>query len=313
MEILWTTVSGYLNKLSQLPVRIKGTDIIEIILISFLIYHIMVWIRSTRAWGLVKGIAVLLLFTLLAMIFHLSTIIWLAEKTLGIGITAVIIVFQPELRKALEQLGSKASGIRQGGTEKSKKGNKGLLSGFFSKEEERFSDRTIAEIVEATFRLAQTKTGALIVMEKDVLLIDWLKTGIELDAIVSSGLLINIFEHNTPLHDGAVIIRGDRILAATCYLPLSDNMKISKELGTRHRAGLGASESTDVLVIIVSEETGKVSATYGGTLERNLTMDRLKELLLELQKKEKEKEKEEKKGKWKFGKGRETDEEKIDE
>ncbi len=293
MEVIWITVSEYLNKLSQLPVRIKETDIIEIILISFLIYHIMVWIRNTRAWVLVKGIAVLLALTLLAVVFHLSTIIWLAEKTLGLGITAVIIVFQPELRKALEQLGKK-----------------NLISGLLPNEEgknikARFSDSTIVEMKKAAFELSKTKTGALIVIEKEDPLTEFEITGIALDSLISSQLFINIFEHNTPLHDGAVIVRGDRIVAATCYLPLSDNMKISKELGTRHRAGLGISECTDSMTIIVSEETGKVSVAYGGELYRNLDGDGLTEKLVHLQNKSVEE------SKFKIWKGRRKNEEKA--
>lgn len=298
MEIIWIRVSEVLNKLSQLPARIKETDIIEIILISFLIYHIMVWIRNTRAWVLVKGIVVLLALTLLAELFHLSTIIWLAEKTLGIGITAIIIVFQPELRKALEQLGKK-----------------NLISGLLPSEEgknvkARFSDDTIDEIIKAIFGttlgLADTKTGALIVFQREDPLKEYEITGIAMDSLISSQLLINIFEHNTPLHDGAVIIRGDRIVAATCYLPLSDNMEISKELGTRHRAGLGISEYTDSMTIIVSEETGKVSVAQEGKLYRNLLADDLKEKMVCFQDKSIEE------SKFKIWKGRRKNEEKAD-
>ena len=271
MEVIWIRVSEVLNKLYQLPVRIKETDIIEIILISFLIYHIMVWIRNTRAWVLVKGIAVLLALTLLAELFHLSTIIWLAEKTLGIGITAIIIVFQPELRKALEQLGKK-----------------NLILGLLPNEEgknvrARFGDEVIVEIRKAAFELSKTKTGALIVIEREDPLIDFEMTGIRLDALISSQLLINIFEHNTPLHDGAVILRNDRIVSATCYLPLSDNLGLSKELGTRHRAGVGISEVSDSTTIIVSEETGKISVAIRGKLLRNVDGELLKKKMGELQ------------------------------
>jgi len=295
MEIIWITISEYLNKLSQLPGRIAWTDIIEIILISFLIYHIMIWIRNTKAWFLVKGIAVLLGLTLLAVIFQMSTIIWLAEKTLGIGITAIIIVFQPELRKALEQLGKK-----------------NLISDLLPIEDNknvkaRFSDQTMMEINRAAFELSRTKTGALIILEKDDSLKEYEETGIPLDSLISSQLLVQIFEHNTPLHDGAVIIRKDRIVAATCYLPLSENMGISKELGTRHRAGLGISEKTDSMTIIVSEETGKVSVAYEGILLRNLDSEDLMEKLVFFQ--DKKEKKKEKKFKWK---GRRKNEEKAD-
>lgn len=272
MEAFWGTMSEYLSKISRLP-SIKFIDIVEIMIISFLMYHVMVWIKNTRAWVLVKGIAVLLGFTLVALLFQMNTIIWIAEKTLGIGVTAIIIVFQPELRKALEQIG-----------------RKNFIGGVLPFDNsqgvrERFSDKTIQELTKATFDLAKTKTGALIVIEQEVVLTEYENTGIPLDSLISSQLLINIFEHNTPLHDGAIIIRGDRIVAATCYLPLSDNMEISKDLGTRHRAGLGISEVTDSLTIIVSEETGKVSVAFGGRLLRNLDSEKLKNKLIMLQNK----------------------------
>ena len=272
METLWETISEWLAKMSRLP-SIKYTDVVEIVIISFLLYQIMVWIKNTRAWILVKGIAVLLAFILLAVLFQMSTIIWLAERTLGLGVTAIIIIFQPELRKALEQLG-----------------RKNFITGVISFDDskgtkERFSDKTVQELVTASFALAKTKTGALMVIEQDVPLTEYENTGIFLDSLISSQLLINIFEHNTPLHDGAIIIRGDRIVSATCYLPLSDNMEISKDLGTRHRAGLGISEVTDSMTIIVSEETGKVTIAFGGRLLRNLDSENLRNKLVMLQNK----------------------------
>lgn len=272
METLWGTISEYLGKMSRLP-SIKFVDIVEIVIISVMIYQVMLWIKNTRAWSLVKGLAVLLGFTLVAVVFQMSTIIWLAEKTLGLGITAIIIVFQPELRKALEQLG-----------------RKNFIVGVLPFDEtrgikERFSDKTVQELVRASFALAKTKTGALIVIEQEVPLTEYENTGIPLDSLISSQLLINIFEHNTPLHDGAIIIRGDRIVSATCYLPLSDNMGISKDLGTRHRAGLGISEVTDSLTIIVSEETGKVTVAFGGRLMRNLDAENLRDKLVMIQNK----------------------------
>ncbi len=254
--------------------KIGLTDIIEIIIIAYLLYHIMVWIKNTRAWTLLKGLAILLAFAFVAVIFELNTIIWLAENTLGIGVIAIVVMFQPELRKALEQLG-----------------RKNILKGFIpsfdesKNTKERFTDTTIAELNKAVFALAKARTGALMVIEQETLLEDYINTGISVDAIISSQLLINIFEHNTPLHDGAVIIRGDRIVAATCYLPLSDNMGISKELGTRHRAGLGVSEVTDSLTVIISEETGKVSIAFGGQLIRNIDSEKLKNKLIMLQNK----------------------------
>lgn len=240
--------------LSFLP-RITFTNIIEIIILAFLVYEILFWIKNTRAWTLLRGLAVIGAFCVMAAIFHLDTILWILGKTATIAVMALIIIFQPELRKALEQLGSK-----------------NLISGIFSfddgKENQTFSERTANEIVRATFEMAKVKTGALMVIERSVSLKEIERTGIEINGLVSSQLLINIFEHNTPLHDGAVVIRGNRVTAATCYLPLSDNMMISKELGTRHRAAVGISEVTDSLTVVVSEETGRVSVVEGGILRR---------------------------------------------
>lgn len=251
----------------------KPTDALEIIIIAFLIYEVMVWIKDTRSWMLFKGIVILLVFVLFASVLNLTTILWLAEKTLNVGIIAVIIVFQPELRKALEQIGRKNIFTDL------------LLSDDSKNVKERFSDRTINEIVKATYELAKTKTGALIVIEQDIPLSEYERTGIPIDSVISSQLLINIIEHNTPLHDGAVIVRNDRIVSATCYLPLSDNMELSKELGTRHRAGVGVSEATDSLTVIVSEETGKVSVALEGKIYRNINGDELKQYLITAQNK----------------------------
>ena len=252
--------------------KIRISDIVEIAIISVVIYYIIKWVKNTRAWMLFRGILVLLVFMGIATIFRFDTIIWIFSNTISVGIIAIIVVFQPELRRALEQLGQKNT-----------------LATIFSfddqkEKNERFTDRTITEIVKATFELAKTKTGALIVIEQEVVLGEYEKTGIALDSKISSQLLINIFEHNTPLHDGAIIIRGNRIVAATCYLPLSENMMINKELGTRHRAGIGISEVSDSLTIIVSEETGKVSLAIGGELIRNVDGDNVRNKLSYIQK-----------------------------
>ena len=183
-------------------------DIVEILIISFLFYHILLWIKNTRAWNLFKGIIVILLFVLVAAIFQMNTILWLAENTLSVGLTALVIIFQPELRKALENLGGKNV--------------LGKLFDFGKVEENKFSDHTIDELIKACYAMGKVKTGALIVIEDEILLNEYVRTGIDIDAIISSQLLINIFEKNTPLHDGAVIVRGDRVVSATCYLPLSD-------------------------------------------------------------------------------------------
>lgn len=249
---------------------VRFIDIIEIIIIAFLVYQLMVWIKNTKAWMLLKGIIVLAGFILIAAIFRMNTILWLAEKSINVLATAAIVVFQPELRRALEKLGQK-----------------NFWSTFVLFEragsEGRFNEKTIDAIVTACYEMSKVKTGALIVVERDIILSEYQHTGIALDCIVSSQMLMNIFEHNTPLHDGAVIIRGNRIVAATCYLPLSDNMRLSKDLGTRHRAAVGMSEVSDALIIAVSEETGRVSFALGGHLTRGVSQEQLREKLVQLQ------------------------------
>ncbi|MGN0376510.1 MAG: diadenylate cyclase CdaA [Suilimivivens sp.] len=260
--------------LARIPRGIRGVDVVEILLISFLVYHILVWIKNTRAWSLLKGIIVIAGFILVAAYFHMDTILWIVQNAFGVAVTAVIVILQPELRKALEELGRKniITSIIPFDTSR-------------ASETGRFSDKTINEIVKACVEMGKVKTGALIVVEQNQSLVEYERTGIDVDGIVTSQLLINIFEKNTPLHDGAVIIRGNRVTSATCYLPLSDNMALSKELGTRHRAGVGISEATDSLTVIVSEETGKISVAYEGALERNLDGESLKEKLKSIQNK----------------------------
>ena len=258
-------IRDYLVKL-YIP-RITWTDIIEIVIIAFVIYNVMVWIKNTKAWVLLKGIIIVVIFALIAYILNLKTILWIAGKTISVGIIALVIIFQPELRRALEQLGRKK-----------------ILFGLFRfndgrEKGERFSSKTAEEIVRACFDMGAAYTGALIVIEQDMVLEEYEKTGIAVDGLVTSQLLINIFEHNTPLHDGAVIIRGDRVVAATCYLPLSDNNSLNKALGTRHRAGVGISEVTDSMTIIVSEETGRVSVAVGGELIHDIDADSLRNKL----------------------------------
>ena len=249
------------------------TDVMEILIISFLIYHILKWIKNTRAWALLKGLLVIAGFLFVAGYFRMNTILWIAQNVLSFAVMALIVVMQPELRKALEELGNKNI-IRA------------ILAIDGSKREGGlFSDKTINEIGKACVDMGRARTGALIVVQQNQPLNDFERTGIEVDAIVTSQLLINIFEHNTPLHDGAVIICGNRVTSATCYLPLSDNLNIDKGLGTRHRAGLGISEVTDSMTIIVSEETGKISVAYNGQLDRGLDAERLKQHLQKIQNK----------------------------
>jgi diadenylate cyclase len=250
--------------------NMKLLDVIEIIIIAYLVYKLMVWIKNTKAWMLMKGIIVLGSFILIAAILKMNTILWIAEKSINVLATAAIVVFQPELRRALEKLGQKDFWSSVMPFERT------TTSG-------RFQEETIDAIVEACYTMSEVKTGALIVVEREIKLTEYQHTGIELDGKVSRQLLVNIFEHNTPLHDGAVIIRGDRIVAATCYLPLSDNMRLSKDLGTRHRAAIGMSEVSDALVIAVSEESGRVSFAMGGHLTRSVSEEQLREKLVQLQ------------------------------
>ncbi|MDO4328004.1 MAG: diadenylate cyclase CdaA [Lachnospiraceae bacterium] len=263
MAELWEGLRSWLSFVQ----RISFSNLVEIIIISILIYEILYWIKNTRAWTLLKGLIVILVFTLFAAIFELQTILWILEKTAAIAATALLVIFQPELRKALEQLGSKNIITN-------------ILSFDDGKDDSGFSEKTVNELTRATFEMAKVKTGALMVIERNDTLKEIERTGIEINGLVSSQLLINIFEHNTPLHDGAVVIRGNRVTAATCYLPLSDNMTISKDLGTRHRAAVGISESTDSLTIVVSEETGRVTVAEGGKLTRISDGESLKRILL---------------------------------
>ena len=268
------------NNLSNLYIPKPGVvDILEIIIIAVMIYHILVWMRNTRAWFLMKGVVSIMAMFVVAVVLEMNTIIWIAQNVVYLGVIAMIVILQPELRKALETLGKK-----------------NFFSAFlpveFNRAEEgNFSDRTVKEIAKACIEMGKVKTGALIVIAQNDLLTEYENTGIEVDAVVSSQLLINIFEHNTPLHDGAVIVRGNRISSATCYLPLSDNMQLSKALGTRHRAGVGISEATDAMTLIVSEETGKISVAYKGELTRNLKAEEIEKQLEKIQNKPKEEKK----------------------
>ena len=255
---------------------ITATDVVEILILGWLVYRILNWIKSTHAWALLRGILVLGVAVTVIYLFQMDSLIYLINQGLSIAIITGVVVFQPELRKVLESLG-----------EREILNHVSLFSLFRSGKqvEQRFSDRTVEELVRASVEMANVKTGALIVIEQNENLHEFERTGIEVDALLTSQLLINIFEHNTPLHDGAVIVRGARITAATCYLPLSDNMNLSKELGTRHRAGVGVSEVTDSLTIIVSEETGNISLAFKGKLDRNVSQKQLRDRLTQLQNK----------------------------
>ena len=265
MQNITGIVGRYLSDINLPSVNI--IDVIEIILIAFFVYQFMVWIKFTRAYTLLKGLLIIAAFLVIAYVFKMNTILWIVSKLAGALITAIVVIFQPELRKVVEQLGQK-------------KIMASIIPFDSGKEvKEKFTDKTVNELIKACFDMAEVKTGALIVIEQEIRLDEYIRTGINVDAILTSQLLINIFEHNTPLHDGAVIVRENRIVSATCYLPLSDNMELSKQLGTRHRAGVGISEVTDSVTIIVSEETGKVSVAEGGHLMGGISSSELREVL----------------------------------
>ena len=256
-------ISFFKNYVSRLTIpKVSVIDVLEILIIAYIFYHIIVWVKDTRAWTLLKGMVFLVFFYLVAMILEMDVIVWIFSNVMVIGAIALVVIFQPELRNALEHLGRRSilgSLSLEGSGEKSK----------------RYSQKSLQAIVKATYDMAKVKTGALIVIEKNIKCLEYERTGISVNADISSQLLINIFEKNTPLHDGAVLVREDRIVAATCYLPLSNSLDISKDLGTRHRAGLGISEVSDSLTIIVSEETGAVSLAMEGHLYHKIDADTL--------------------------------------
>ncbi|WP_416197436.1 MAG: diadenylate cyclase CdaA [Sporanaerobacter sp.] len=253
--------------LKELFLNIRIRDIIDILIVAFAFYKLFMLIRETRAEQLTKGILVLFVATKISEWLELYTVYWILEKTMTVGVLAILIVFQPELRRALEYLGR---------------------SRFFTKSFMEIKDENVNEnvdeIVDAVASLSRQKIGALIVMERETGLNEVVETGTRIDGKISSGLLINIFIPNTPLHDGAVVIKEDTIKAAGCFLPLTDNMSLSKELGTRHRAALGVSEKSDCLAIVVSEETGAISIAENGSLARYLDVKTLKQILLDLYK-----------------------------
>jgi len=238
-----------------------GTDIL---LVTYVIYKLIMLIRGTRAVQLLKGVLLIIITWLVSKYFQLTTLHWLMSQAFTFGVLAVVIIFQPELRRALEQLGRGKLFSRTSGTN-----------------DEDSVNRMVQEVCKSVTYMAKRRIGALIVIERETGLNDYVETGIGINGRVSSELLINIFIPNTPLHDGAVIMRKDTILAAACYLPLSENNSISKELGTRHRAAIGLSEVSDGISIIVSEETGQVSFAANGDMNRNLTEAQLAEMLTE--------------------------------
>ena len=257
-------MNSFLNYLIKYIQLIRISEIVDIAVVAVIIYYIIKLIRETRAMQLVKGLAILMIIFFVSRLYKLNALNYILSGAMQIGLFAVIVIFQPELRNLLERMG---------------RFKVGKFMDFAADSGTNDVQLTIAAVVHAAVDMSATKTGALIVMERETRLGDFMTTGIMLEANVSSGLLENIFVPNTPLHDGAVIIRQNRIMAAGCMLPLTTNNNLSHELGTRHRAAIGLSESTDAIVIVVSEETGKISIARNGTLTRNLTGESLTKAL----------------------------------
>ncbi|KOA19851.1 DNA integrity scanning protein DisA [Clostridium homopropionicum DSM 5847] len=243
---------------------INAFSILDIAVVSYIFYKFYMLMHETRAEQLLKGILLIVILIPISSLLHLSTLNWILNKTITIGVLSFIIIFQPEIRKALEHIG------------RSTFTDKHLF------EDEMMIEEVITEITNAVENLSKTRTGALILMEQTTGLGDITSTGTKIDAAVSSALLENIFVVNTPLHDGATVIKNDRIVAAGCFLPLTSNGNINKQLGTRHRAGIGISEVSDAIVIIVSEETGVISLAINGNLTRYYTKERLKDILIRI-------------------------------
>ena len=258
------TVLAFLEKIGNYLVLVRFTDILDVVIIAFLVYKLLDLVKSTRAENILKGVVMFLLALWLSEIFHLNGIAYILGNMVQVGILALIILFQPEIRQILEKLGSK---------------NIRLLRAFTPAQQQTELERAIDQTVIACSEMSQTKTGVLIVFERHIQLDDMVRSGTTLDAAVSSELLKNIFFVKAPMHDGAVIIRHGRILGAGCMLPLSKNVNLSRDLGMRHRAGIGMSENSDAVVVIVSEETGSISVAVGGMLKRHLMPETLSKLL----------------------------------
>jgi diadenylate cyclase len=257
-------VSSLLNLSDFAMPYFRFNSFLDIALIAFATYKILGWVRQTRAWSVFKGILMLAVIYLAANLLQLHTTTWLIEQTVTWAVIALMIIFQPELRTALERLG---------------KGRRLPFIGTLGEAVVSNSSHTMNEIVEAAVKLAKTKTGGLVVIEQQVVLGDLATTGIILDAVVSSQLLVSIFENTSPLHDGAVLIRSNRVNAAMCILPLTE-AKLATELGTRHRAAVGLSETCDAYVLVVSEETGSLSIAHDSKLYRDLSENQLRDMLL---------------------------------
>ena len=250
------------NFFNNIMSSIGITDVLDILIVAFLVYTVLGFIRETRAEQLAKGLLVLVIGTSIADLTHLYTVHWILSNVMTVGMIAIVVLFQPELRRALEKLG-RAKLVR--------------FVGDMDKDE---AKNMVVEIAKAIEAMSQSKTGALMVIERETTLNDIVETGTVIAAAISAEMIGNIFYEGAPLHDGAMILRGDRLYAAGCVLPLTQNKKLAKELGTRHRAGIGVTETSDALVIIVSEETGVVSLAENGQLTRFIDIKRIEKILL---------------------------------
>ncbi len=252
------------NFLNNIMSSIGITDVLDILIVAFIAYKVLGFIRETRAEQLAKGLLVLVVATVLSDVFQLYTLHWLLSGFMTVGLIAIVVIFQPELRRALEHLG------------------RSRLSNIMSDIDKDEAKRMVAEIVRAIDAMSTSKTGALMVIEREITLNDIVETGTVIDASISAEMIGNIFYEGAPLHDGALIIRADRLYAAGCVLPLTQNKGLNKELGTRHRAGIGITENSDALVIIVSEETGVVSVAQNGQLTRFIETKQIEKMLLSM-------------------------------
>ena len=254
-----------IDDLMGILMSIKTTDIIDIVIVAYLMYRLLGFIKETRAQQLFRGVLLIVAFFLISEIFNLSLLNWLFTRLITVGLIAVVILFQPEIRRGLEQIG-----------------RRGVLSRQFRNMGKEEIYATVHKLVDAVDDFSSTRTGALMVIERETMLNDIAETGVIVDAEISVRLLGNLFYEGSPLHDGAVIIRGDKVHAASCVLPLTERQNIGKNLGTRHRAALGLSEVSDAFVIVVSEETGAISVAQNGTFRRFLDLKTLEKMLLDI-------------------------------
>ena len=252
------------NFFNNIVSSIGLNDVLDIAIVAFLVYKVLGFIRETRAEQLAKGLVVLVICTLLSDFLKLYTLHWLLSGVVSVGLIAIVVIFQPELRRALEHLG------------------RSRFANIMSDIDKEEAKRMVTDIVRAVESMSASRTGALMVIEKEITLNDIVETGTVIDAYISAEMIGNIFYEGAPLHDGALILRGDRLFAAGCVLPLTQNKELSKELGTRHRAGIGITENSDALVIIVSEETGVISLAQNGELTRFLEGKKIEKTLLDL-------------------------------